>query len=87
MNILVVDDNPMVLESCCRILSDEKTRVQTAADARTARGILADAPPFDLIITDIMMPGENWLSFSGTDQKASSGNPGADDDRIPGAGN
>ena len=53
--ILVVDDEPTVLEVLAALLADEGHVVQKAPDGRVALELLADEPP-DLLITDVMMP-------------------------------
>ena len=63
MNILVVDDDAMVLESCRRILSDAGMTVETAADALAALGLLEKGQRFDLMVTDIKMPGQDGFSL------------------------
>ena len=64
MNILVVDDDAMVLESCRRILGAEGMRVDSAPDAAGALDLVNDTDrPFDLIITDIKMPGQDGFSL------------------------
>jgi CheY-like chemotaxis protein len=53
--ILIVDDEPSVLDVLAALLSDEGHTVRTAANGRVALELLADALP-DLLITDVMMP-------------------------------
>jgi two-component system NtrC family sensor kinase len=54
--VLVVDDEPGVLELCRRLLVREGLEVVTAADGREALRRLGESD-FDLIFTDIRMPG------------------------------
>jgi DNA-binding response OmpR family regulator len=55
MNVLVVDDDPIVIESCRRILEPEGFTVYPAASA--AEGLEAlEAREYDLMITDVKMP-------------------------------
>ena len=61
--ILVVDDDDEIRSLLQVVLSREGFRVQQAKDAPTARRVLGTQGNVDLIILDIMMPGEDGLSF------------------------
>ena len=54
--ILLVDDDPRVLQVVSRYLDLEGYEVDTAVDGETAVASAVAAPP-DLVILDIMMPG------------------------------
>jgi two-component system, OmpR family, phosphate regulon response regulator OmpR len=62
-HLLVVDDDTRLCELLRRYLSDNGFRVTTAQDAGEARAKLG-AFAFDLIVLDVMMPGENGLSMT-----------------------
>ena len=53
--ILVVDDEPTVLDVLASLLTDEGYVVRKAPDGRVALAMLDDDLP-DLLITDVMMP-------------------------------
>ena len=55
--ILVVEDDESVREIPATILRDHGYEVVEAADARQAVRHLKDGPPFDLLFTDIVLPG------------------------------
>jgi len=61
-HILVVDDDRRIRSLLSRFLSEQNFRVSVAADAREARRIL-DGLDFDLLIVDVMMPGENGIEL------------------------
>lgn len=61
-HILVVDDHAEIRELIERFLSDHGYRVTTAADGVIMKRVLADAA-IDLIVLDLMMPGEDGLSL------------------------
>jgi two-component system OmpR family response regulator len=61
--ILVVDDDDEIRSLLHVILTREGFDVQLAKDASTARRILNAPASVDLIILDVMMPGEDGLSF------------------------
>ena len=61
--ILVVDDDDEIRSLLQVVLTREGFRVQQAKDAPTARRMLGAQGSVDLIILDIMMPGEDGLSF------------------------
>lgn len=63
-HILVVDDDGRLRDLLSKYLADNGFRVTTASDAADARIKLA-ALAFDLIILDLMMPGESGLEFAG----------------------
>jgi CheY-like chemotaxis protein len=55
--ILVIDDEPAVLEITGRILKAGGFRVQLASDGESAlAGVAQDGRP-DLVLTDLIMPG------------------------------
>jgi two-component system phosphate regulon response regulator OmpR len=62
-HLLVVDDDTRLRELLRRYLSEHGFRVTTAENAAAARGRLASME-FDLIVLDLMMPGENGLDFA-----------------------
>lgn len=61
-HVLVVDDDDRLRELLRRYLADHGFVVTTAASAAEARGKLASLL-FDLMVLDVMMPGENGLDF------------------------
>jgi two-component system phosphate regulon response regulator OmpR len=62
-HILVVDDDKRLRDLLRRFLSDQGFRVTIANDAADARRKLAGLD-FDLLVLDIMMPGENGLDLT-----------------------
>jgi two-component system phosphate regulon response regulator OmpR len=64
-HILVIDDDTRLRGLLQRYLSDQGFRVTTAVDAADARAKLA-ALAFDLLVLDIMMPGETGLQLTET---------------------
>lgn len=62
-HILVVDDDKRLRELLDRYLNDQGLRVSTAADAEEARSKLSGLE-FDLIVLDVMMPGESGYDLS-----------------------
>ncbi len=62
-HILVVDDDRRLRELLRKYLSENGFLVVTASDARDARGKLKNLA-FDLIVLDLMMPGETGLDFA-----------------------
>jgi two-component system phosphate regulon response regulator OmpR len=63
-HILVVDDDTRLRELLKTFLSRNGFRVSTAKDAAEARQHL-EALDFDLIVLDVMMPGQTGLDFAG----------------------
>ena len=61
-HILIVDDHREIRELVGRVLSQEGFRFSAAADGKTMRRILADNR-IDLILLDLMLPGEDGLSL------------------------
>ncbi|OQP87718.1 DNA-binding response regulator [Rhizobium rhizosphaerae] len=62
-HLLVVDDDRRIRDLLNRYLVDQGFRVTTASDAPEARRRL-DGVDFDLLIVDVMMPGETGLSLT-----------------------
>ncbi|WP_119459157.1 response regulator [Rhodospirillaceae bacterium SYSU D60014] len=62
-HILVVDDDRRLRELLRKYLSEQGFRVTVAGDAADARARLAGIA-FDLIVLDIMMPGETGLELT-----------------------
>jgi two-component system phosphate regulon response regulator OmpR len=62
-HLLVVDDDRRIRALLLRFLLSEGYRVTTAETAREARAKL-EGLNFDLLILDVMMPGENGFDFA-----------------------
>ncbi len=62
LHILIVDDHREIRELVSRALAKEGFRVSVAADGRAMRQVLADSR-IDLILLDLMLPGEDGLSL------------------------
>lgn len=62
-HILVVDDDERLRNLLARYLSEHRYLVTTACDAADASAKLASVA-FDLIVLDLMMPGESGLEFA-----------------------
>lgn len=62
LNILVVDDEPVVLKSCERILRGEGYNVDSAAGGREAI-IKMEQRAYDLVITDLKMPEVDGITL------------------------
>ena len=62
-HILVVDDDTRLRELLKSFLSRNDFRVSTAASAAEARQRLGSLD-FDLIVLDVMMPGETGLAYA-----------------------
>ena len=64
-HLLVIDDDTRLRDLLQRYLSEQGFRVTTATDTTDARAKLRSLA-FDLLIVDIMMPGESGLSLTRT---------------------
>lgn len=61
-HILIVDDDPEIRSLLGEYLRRQGLRVSAAADARQLRAVLAQGS-VDLIVLDLMLPGEDGLSL------------------------
>ncbi|MTJ79658.1 MAG: response regulator [Telmatospirillum sp.] len=61
-HILVVDDHREIRELVSRVLTREGFRVSAAGDGQAMRRLLADGR-IDLVLLDLMLPGEDGLSL------------------------
>lgn len=62
-HLLVVDDDRRIRDLLSRFLASEGYRVTTADTATDARGKLKSLS-FDLLVLDVMMPGESGFDFA-----------------------
>jgi DNA-binding NtrC family response regulator len=62
MNILIVDDEHIVLDSCKRVLEADGYSVTLVTSADTALEAMS-AQVFSLILMDIKMPGRDGMSL------------------------
>ena len=62
-HLLVVDDDRRIRDLLSRFLASEGYRVTTAETAADARAKLIGLS-FDLLILDVMMPGESGFDFA-----------------------
>lgn len=61
--ILVVDDDPFILDLLCDVLKEAGFVVQTASDGRAALALLQHMP-VALVLTDLMMPYVTGLQLA-----------------------
>ncbi|ADZ69632.1 response regulator [Polymorphum gilvum] len=64
-HLLLVDDDSRIRDLLSRVLRDSGYRVTSAANAAEARRCMAGLE-FDLLILDVMMPGETGLDLART---------------------
>jgi two-component system, OmpR family, phosphate regulon response regulator OmpR len=91
IHILVVEDDARLRERLARYLTSEGFRVSAAQDAADARSKLRSIS-FDLMLLDVMMPGETGLEFMQSLREEGQGDlpillltaRGAPEDRIAG---
>jgi two-component system phosphate regulon response regulator OmpR len=62
-HVLVVDDDYKIRDLLARYLFEQGFRVTTAGDAESARSSMRGLS-FDIILLDVMMPGENGLQLA-----------------------
>ncbi len=60
--ILIVDDEPNLLEGLKRILGNEFT-VYTASGGEMGLNVITDSGPFAVVMSDMRMPGMNGVQF------------------------
>jgi two-component system OmpR family response regulator len=64
-NILLVDDDPGIRDVVSEFLVRHGYHVETAEDGRAMDSAMAAAAqPFDLVVLDLMMPGEHGLEIA-----------------------
>src|SRR5262245_39690131 len=63
LDILIVDDDPLILTVVDLMVRHAGHRVRTAADGTSALDLLAENPA-DIIISDIRMPGMDGLALA-----------------------
>ena len=59
--ILVIDDEPVVIDVLGTLLRKEGHEVATAQEAATGRGLFETAGPWDAVLVDVMLPDANGL--------------------------
>jgi two-component system, OmpR family, phosphate regulon response regulator OmpR len=62
-HVLIVDDDQRIRDLLARYLFENGLRVTTATDANTARAAMRGLA-FDVVILDVMMPGETGLDLA-----------------------
>jgi len=60
--LMVVDDEPMIGELIACVLGDE-LEIETFEDARVALDVLARGADFDVVLTDVTMPGMSGIEL------------------------
>ncbi len=61
--VLLVDDEPVVREVLAGQLADEGFEVAEAADGAAALALIERGGPFDLLVTDLAMPGQDGVAL------------------------
>ncbi|MFV0431327.1 MAG: response regulator [Alphaproteobacteria bacterium] len=60
--VLIVDDDKEIRELVAKFLSQHEFECCAAEDAKVMDALLENEPAFDIVILDLMMPGEDGLS-------------------------
>ncbi|MEN8140456.1 MAG: response regulator [Thermodesulfobacteriota bacterium] len=68
--LLLVDDEPIILELLQRQLNQRGYSVETADSGQRAMEVLAASRPFDILVTDIRMPGMDGMTLLKTARKS-----------------
>lgn len=89
-HLLVVDDDARLRALLQRFLAEQGHRVTVASDAAEARAAIANLA-FDLVVLDVMMPGEDGLALAESLRRGGLDTPvlmltarGDPDDRVAG---
>lgn len=62
--LLIVDDDPLVRRTLVRVLQNRGFGVDDAGDGLSALALIrASSQPYDLLITDVVMPGMSGLEL------------------------
>ena len=68
MKVLLVDDDPLILDSIAEVLSFDGHDVAVAANGQVALACFTAAletqSPFDVVVTDLGMPGLNGIQVA-----------------------
>ncbi|MCE3230639.1 MAG: chemotaxis protein CheY [Alphaproteobacteria bacterium] len=80
--LLVVDDDRRLRELLVKFLNENGFLVSSAANAAEARAYLA-SQPVDLLVLDIMMPGEDGLSLTSSLSEKGQGQKGGGGRMVP----
>ena len=91
LNVLVVEDEPLIRWSIAETLAERGHAITEAADGATAMRTMKDTPePFDVVLLDFRLPDSNDLSLLAHLQQRSPtsafvmmtacGTPGLEDD-------
>ncbi len=62
-NILVIDDEEVIRDSCSQVLIKEGYQTETAGDGETGLQKIREVKP-DLVLVDLKMPGCLWYGSS-----------------------
>ena len=60
--VLLVEDEPNIIEAIRFILSRDGWTVETHSDGATAVGAVTDGPP-DVLVLDVMLPGKSGFDI------------------------
>jgi two-component system, OmpR family, response regulator len=62
--VLVVDDEPSIVDAVSTALADAGYRPLTAGNGGKARAVLADTPGISLVVLDVMLPGQSGFEIA-----------------------